>query len=110
MPWVVGGLFIAQLVLNPFVASFRPGEYAEARPLRWLPVELTLVNDLPINTDAVARACGSATIRPISKDPGLPDLLPRRQRVHREADKSFWVKGESRAEFLVKARPRSIGR
>ena len=28
IPWLVGGLFIAPLVLNPFVASFRPGEYA----------------------------------------------------------------------------------
>ena len=52
VPWIVGALFTAPLVLNPFFASFYPGSYAKHGPLRWLPVELTLVYDWPINTDA----------------------------------------------------------
>ena len=51
IPWVVGRLFMAKLVLNPFVASVRPGEYADSGPLRVLPVELSNVNDLPIMTE-----------------------------------------------------------
>ncbi len=48
----MGGLFSAQVTFNPFFASFNPSEQAKQGPLRWLPVELTLVNDLPINTQA----------------------------------------------------------
>ena len=43
VPWVVGALFTAPLVLNPFYASFYPGRYAQARAAALLPVELTLV-------------------------------------------------------------------
>ncbi len=75
VPWVVGGLFTAKITLNPFYSSFHPHEHAKAGPLRWLPIELTLVNDLPINVRVGPRA---AALRP---GPAIPDLLPRRQRV-----------------------------
>jgi hypothetical protein len=58
VPWVVGCLFSAQVTFNPFFASFNPSEQAKQGPLRWLPVELTLVNDLPINRPT-ARVSGS---------------------------------------------------
>jgi hypothetical protein len=91
-------------VLNPFVASITPGSYADAGPLRLLPVELSNMNDLPINTDRDNRVVwfGDDPKRP----PGTPDpafqiyFLDRN--AFREADKMLWVKGESRAEFLIK--------
>ena len=55
VPWVVGGIFVAKLVLNPFTTSFYPGTYAESGPLRILPVELSNTNDLPINTEMSSR-------------------------------------------------------
>ncbi len=78
-------------------------------PLRWLPVELTLVYDWPINTDAsrvrrlVRRSSGGL------KDLGLPDLFLRRQRATcRKRTRASGSKGESRAEFLIKTdRPMS---
>ena len=36
--------------LNAFSASFNPAEHAKSGPLRWLPVEMTLLNTLPITT------------------------------------------------------------
>jgi hypothetical protein len=102
IPWLVGGLFTAPLVLNPFVASFRPGEYARTGPLRWLPVELTMVTDLPINTDR-SRMQWFGDNPPDHKDPGFQIYFLDANAYDREEDKSFWVKGESRAEFLVKA-------
>ncbi len=80
IPWLVGGLFTAQLVLNPFVASFRPGEYARRGPLRWLPVELTLVNNMPVDTDT-SRVRIWFGDNPDLTGSRLPDLLPGRQRV-----------------------------
>jgi hypothetical protein len=101
IPWVVGGLFTAQLVLNPFATSFHPGDYAKHGPLRWLPVERTLVNDLPINTDTEkVRVWFGAD--PAHHDPGFQIYFLDDNAYGREEDRSFWVKGESRAEFLIK--------
>ena len=104
VPWIVGGIFMAKLVLNPFTTSFYPGTYAESGPLRMLPVELSNTNDLPINTERSTRIVwfGDAPDQQEgTKDPGFQIyFLDRNGFV--EGDKSFWVKGESRAEFLVK--------
>jgi hypothetical protein len=101
VPWVVGGLFVWKLVCNPFYTSFRPAEHAKAGPFRWLPVELTAVNDLPINTDRsrVAQWFGD---NPGIGDPGFQIYYLDDNGYGREADRSFWVRGASRAEVLIK--------
>lgn len=101
IPWAVGGLFVTPLVLNPFVASFRPGEAANSGPLRMLPIELTLVYDWPINTDT-SRVRVWFGDNPGENDPGFQIYFFDDNAFGREADKSFWIRGESRAEFLVK--------
>jgi hypothetical protein len=101
LPWAVGALFMAKLVLNPFSASIRPGEYADAGPLRWLPVELSNINDLPINTNP-ARVRVWFGDNPGVGDPGFQIYFLDRN-AYLEGDRSFWVKGGSRAEFLIKA-------
>jgi hypothetical protein len=100
-PWIVGSLFSAQLVLNPFVSSFRPGEYADHGPLRLLPVELTNVNDLPINTNP-ARVRVAFGENPDLHDPPFQIYFLDSNAYQREQDRSFWVRGASRAEFLIK--------
>ena len=101
IPWTIGGLFTAQMVLNPFVTSFRPADHAKHGPLRWLPVERTLVNDLPINTEGPTKVLVWFGDNPGMKDPGF-QVYFLDDNAFREANKSFWVKGESRAEFLIK--------
>jgi hypothetical protein len=101
IPWLVGGLFTAQMVLNPFATSHHPGDYASHGPLRLLPVELTMVNDLPIMTDATRVRLWFGD-DPVLHDPGFQIYFLDDNAFGREEDRSFWVKGESRAEFLVK--------
>ncbi|HJR60993.1 MAG TPA: hypothetical protein VJ813_16400 [Vicinamibacterales bacterium] len=103
VPWIVGGIFMAKLVLNPFTTSFSPGMYADAGPLRILPVELSNVNDLPINTERLLRVVwfGDPPGKQEGPDPGFQIYFLDRN-AFPEGDKSFWVKGESRAEFLIK--------
>jgi hypothetical protein len=101
VPWIAGALFTAPLVLNPFFASFYPGSYAKYGPLRWLPVELTLVYDWPINTDA-SRVRLWFGDHPDGNDPGFQIYFFDDNAYLPEGDKSFWVKGQSRAEFLIK--------
>ena len=101
VPWLIGSLFVAPLVMNPFVTSFYPGRYAGYGPLRWLPVELTLVYDWPINTDEsrVRKWYGD---NEGLHDPGFQMYFFDYNAYGQETDKSFWVKGETRAEFLIK--------
>jgi hypothetical protein len=103
LPWLVGGLFMAKLVLQPFAASVRPGEYADSGPLRALPVELSNVNDLPIMTNP-ARVRQWFGDNPGEGDLGFQVYFLDQNAYGKESgtEKSFWVKGESRAEILVK--------
>jgi hypothetical protein len=101
VPWLVGSVFVAPLVLNPFFTSFRPAEHAKSGPLRWLPVELTSVNDLPINTDR-SRVAVWFGDNPGLGDPGFQIYYLDDNGYTREADRSFWVRGRSRAEVLIK--------
>ena len=101
LPWMAGAMFTAPLVLNPFHASFYPGSYARSGPLRWLPVELTLVYDWPTNTDR-SRTVAWFGDHPGGNDIGFQLYFFDDNRYLPEEDKSFWVKGESRAEFVIK--------
>jgi hypothetical protein len=92
----VGALFTAKILINPFYASFNPGEHAKSGPLRWLPAELTLLNDLPMaaNPNRAKRLLG-----------GIPPVLayfPDDNAFNQEGD-AFWVKGKSRAEVILRA-------
>jgi hypothetical protein len=102
VPWVVGALFTAPITLNPFQASFRPHEFVKAGPLRWLPIELTLVNDLPINT-AVDRVRVLFGTNPRFQIYFLDDNAYEREH------EAFWIRGDSRADMLFKT-PQAVSR
>jgi hypothetical protein len=102
VPWIVGGFFVGAIVLNPFYSSIVPAERTKAGPLRMFPFELTNVNDLPINTET-ARVRIWYGDNPGIGDPGFQIYYLDDNAYLREADKSFWVRGESRAEVLIKA-------
>ncbi len=95
VPWAIGALFTAKIVLNPFYSSFNPAEHAKSGPLRWLPVEMTLLNDLPINTrlDRVRVLFGT--------EPRFQIYFLDDNAFQREAD-AFWVRGDARADLVVK--------
>ena len=95
VPWIVGCLFSAQVTFNPFFASFHPSEQAKQGPLRWLPVELTLVNDLPINTQPNRARVWFGEARRFQ-------IYFLDDNAYAREDLTFWVRGRSTAEFLVK--------
>jgi hypothetical protein len=92
----IGGLFTAQLVLNPFYTSFHPAEHAKAGPFRVLPVELSLLNDLPVNvTPGKVR-------QPLAGTPPIQAYFLDDNAYAREGE-WFWVRGESRADLILRA-------
>lgn len=100
MPWVIGGAFMARLVLSPFDTSIRPGDRAFSGPLRLLPAELTNYNDLPVTTERglMVRWFGKT-----DRHPGFQLMYLDKNSYLQEADGlSFWTRGQSRAELLVR--------
>jgi hypothetical protein len=92
----IGALFTAKILLNPFYSSFNPGEHLKSGAQRWLPLELTLLQDLPMaaNPDRSKRALGGT--------PPMLGYFPDDNAYNPEGD-SFWVKGKSRAEVILRA-------
>jgi hypothetical protein len=91
-----GALFTAKILLNPFYSSFNPGEHPKSGPLRWLPVELTLLNDLPMaaSPDRSRRLLG-----------GVPPVMAyfADDNAYNPEMDWFWVKGQSRADVILRA-------
>jgi hypothetical protein len=92
----IGALFTAKLLFNPLYASFHPGEHVKAGPLRMLPIELTLLNDLPVSADA------ERARRPLAGVPPLHGYFPDNGAYPPEGD-TFWVRGRSRADVILRA-------
>ena len=93
---IVGALFTSTVVLNPFYASANPGEHAKSGPLRLLPIDLTLINDLPVaqNVDRMKR--------PLGGTPPVLAYFPDDNAYNPEGE-WFWVKGKSKAEIVLRA-------
>jgi len=97
LPWAAGALFTAKIVVHPFYYSYNPDEPTWSGPLRWLPIERTLVNDLPMNTDI-------RRVRILfGQDPRFQIYYLDDNAFFREPDDAFWVRGNSRADLLAKA-------
>jgi len=103
VPWAIGGLFVAPSVLNPFTASFKPSGIAKAGPARFLPVELTLLNDLPVFAEGGERS--RVEFGGAGADPKFLVSFLDDNAYSRDADRSFWTRGDSRADLVYKAFP-----
>ena len=101
-PWppvvaaALSALFVAPLLNNPFYTSFYPSEHTKTGLFRWLPLELSLVNDLPVNVSP------SRSRQPLGGSPPLSAYFMDDNAYTREQD-WFWVKGESRADVMLRA-------
>ena len=94
--WVGGALFTAHIVMNPFVAAKQPYLNTERGLLRALPVELTMVDDLPI---ALNRRRHRINYR---SDPALlVSLLDRN--VYDSGSPDLWVAGNARTDIVVRS-------
>lgn len=99
---VIGALFTAQIVLNPFYASRNAGEHAKAGPLRLLPVELTLIHDLPVAHNP------NRFKQPLGGSPPVLAYFVDDNAYDREGE-WFWVKGRSTAEVVLRGAVEDAG-
>jgi hypothetical protein len=101
---MVGGLFTAQLIANPFYTSFFPMQHMKYGAFRWLPIELSLMQDLPMNVRA------DRVRQPLAGTPPVSAYFLDDNAYAREGE-WFWVRGESQADLLLRApaRPHDDG-
>ncbi len=101
-PWVavataaISAMFVMPVLSNPFFSSFHPGEHTKSGLFRYLPLELSLINDLPVNVSP------SRSRQPLGGIPPLSGYFMDDNAYTREGD-AFWVRGESRADVMLRA-------
>ena len=100
--FAVGSAFTASVVLNPFFASSHPGEHATSTLFRFLPIELTLLHDLPVaqSPDRMKQPLnGTPPMLAYFMDDNafVPEETPAGSH-----DYWFWIKGKSRADIVLR--------
>lgn len=98
--WAGGALFLGHALVNPFLSASEAYLIAERGPLRALPIELTMVDDLPVALDVRRHPITYRT------DPPLRLSLLDQNAYPPESPLEFWVAGRRRADVVVRSRPR----
>jgi tetratricopeptide (TPR) repeat protein len=92
--WIIGSLFLAQTLLNPFQSSYYPAAHAFKFPYRFLPVELTMINAIPTHVNPHLLQVAHEEDPPhriYFVDENAADLNAR----------EFWVQGERTSESVI---------
>jgi len=106
LAWIGGALFTAKLLVNPFWAARYPYLVMEKGPLRRLPVELTMANDLPARIAQPLRGPVQYRFDPGARlyfldqnawPPEPTAMGPDGRPVH-----SIWISGSGRADIIVR--------
>jgi len=98
--WIMAALLISPILVNPFFHSHYPATHAKKFPFKMFPVEMTLNNNFPTNTNPYAHR------QKVGVEPKhgwlnfLDDnFLPRYRELQEDG---FWTKGSQKAEMLLK--------
>ena len=95
--WVLWGAFVAQTVLSPFSASVRPSAHTKSAPFVSFPTEVTILQNLPFNTNPRARKVALTEPAPF-----WLYFLDDSTYLREGALGGFWVKGATEAEFVIR--------
>lgn len=97
--WGMAALFLGQILLSPLQASARPSTHGKKPPFTLLPVELTLINELPTNTNPTA-------FRQQWGDPSFEDrfvyFLNDNYNRKNPGEEGWWTLGDRKADFILR--------
>jgi hypothetical protein len=97
LAWIGGALFTAKILVSPFTAAKFTWELTEKGPARWLPVEVTMAQDLPVMLAQPTRGRVQ-----YGHDPFLLLYFLDQNAWPPEPD-GMWVSGLGRADIIVRA-------
>ena len=95
LAWTGGAIFVAHILVNPLVSARQTYVPTQQGVLRLLPVELTMVTDLPVNLVMQRRAL------PYGEDPRMSLYLLDDHATPPEGA-GIWVEGGATAEIIVR--------
>lgn len=95
--WIVAAVFIAPLILSPLQSSMDPASHAKRYPVKALPVEMTLVNEFPTNTNphGFRVPCGTPP------HTGMLHILDDNFNPRSEPE-GLWTLGDRTTEMILK--------
>jgi hypothetical protein len=97
--WIVASVFIGQILISPLQHSHYPATHAKKFPFKLVPIEMTLINNFPTNTNPYAHR------QPVGiKDTFLyfldDNFHPRTESM--EEKDGFFTRGSKKAEMVLK--------
>ncbi len=97
--WIVAAIFIGQILVSPFQASAKPATHGKRFPFTLLPVEKTLINNLPTNTNppAFRQQWGN----PPSNDRFLY-FLNDNFNINHPTEHGWWTLGDRTADIILR--------
>jgi hypothetical protein len=96
--WVAAGVFLSPILLNPIRASAFPSTHVKRLPFKGLPLEMTLVDEWPTNTDR------DGSNRPAGAPPGAGVLSFLDDNVHKTGENGgYWTLLDRESEMVLKA-------
>ncbi|MFQ6084060.1 MAG: hypothetical protein ACE5WD_11995 [Candidatus Aminicenantia bacterium] len=96
LSWIVAGVLLSQILLNPFSSSSYPATHAKKFPFKIFPVEKTLINTLPTNTNPSAFGIN------FGYPPNRHRLYFLDDNFHKKQGNGFWTYGDSTSEILLR--------
>ncbi|MGB8953358.1 MAG: hypothetical protein WCC06_11920 [Candidatus Aminicenantales bacterium] len=97
LSWGMASVFISQILITPLQSSAHPATHAKRNPFKLLPVEMTLINNIPTNTNPYGFRIPFGTPPYIGYMHFLDDNFYRRQEPE-----GTWTLGNRTAEMILK--------
>jgi len=97
--WVFASVFIGQILISPLQHSNYPATHAKKFPFKLLPIEMTLVNNFPTNTNPYAHRQSVGienTFLYFLNDKFLPRTGASKEK------KGFYTRGAKKSEMVLK--------
>jgi hypothetical protein len=99
LSWVAASIFIGQILINPFQSSSSPSLFCKKFPFTLLPVEMTLINNIPTTTNPDARRLQWGT--PLFDDRFLYFLNDNFWKKQPN-ENGWWTMGDRKADIILK--------
>ena len=100
LAWIGGALFTAKLLVNPFVAAKAPYLATERGFARYLPVEVTMANDLPVELIEGPRAhawFNDVLLYFLDEHAYPPEVIDGAGHT------GVWIAGDGRADIIMRS-------
>ncbi len=98
--WIYAGIFLSQILLNPYRSSFDPGLHVSKYPFKLLPVELSLLNKLPCNMSPRSSQVGFGGSPPLYKLYFLDENFYLKETSGYEG---YWTFGDHASEVILQS-------